>query len=150
MLGCEDGDVRLTRDNFPQIYWNYEWWNICQFQFADNTYGIDQFCKKVGLYEGGTTKNASKEDEKLYKPMKHYESFLVGSCKDTDTWPDCEVDCNVEGPGGGCSYREYHSGNETKEYYVCRKEQSWLYFLYCNGPHDLPLSSCYGKYIIIR
>ena len=75
MLGCEDGDVRLTRDNFPQIYWNYEWLNICPFQFADNKYGIDQFCKKVGLYEGGTTKNASKEDEKLYIPMKHYESY---------------------------------------------------------------------------
>ena len=99
----------------------------------------------LGLNQGGTTKKLTKEEEKLYIPKIYYKSFHVGSCKQNDAWPDCDVDCNIQKPGKGCSYNEYYSGNQTKKYYVCRKEQYWMYFLYCNGSYDLPLYSCYGK-----
>ena len=141
-----DGDVQLTRGNFPQIYRNHDWRHICPFQFTDNNHGVDLFCRKFGLNLGGTTKRIPEEDQKFYIPIKHYDSVLVGTCKPTDKWPDCSINCNIENLGGGCSTREYFSGNQTKKYYVCRREQSWHYFLYCNGAKDLPLSSCYGKH----
>ena len=147
-LGCVDGDVRLTRGNFPQIYWNENWLHICPFQFTYNNHGVDLFCRKFGLNLGGTTRRIIEEEQKFYQPIKYYDSFLVGTCKPDQTWPDCTVDCNIENLGKGCDTKEYNSGNQTKKYYVCRKEQHWLYFLYCNGAKDLPLSSCYGKHII--
>ena len=140
-----DGDVQLTRDNFPQIYRNQDWRHLCPFQFTDNKHGVDLFCRKFGLNLGGTTRRIPEEDQIFYMPIKYYDSVLVGTCKPTDTWPDCSVDCNIENLGGGCSTREYFSGNQTKTYYVCREEQHWLYTLHCNGTKDLPLSSCYGK-----
>ena len=107
---------------------------------------MDLFCRKFGLNLGGTTKRVTKEEQTFYQPIKYYESFIVGTCKPDHTWPHCSIDCNIENLGEGCSIREYKSGNQTKKYYVCRREQSWLYFLYCNGAKDLPLSSCYGKH----
>ena len=146
ILGCVDGDVKLTRGNLPQIHWDRKWMNICPFQFMDNKYGIEKFCAKFGLYLGGTARRATKSEEKYHKPIKSYESFLVGACKPDDKWPYCTADCNIEGLGGGCSYVDYVVGNKKTKYYVCREEQSWLFFLYCNGSKDLPLSSCLGKY----
>ena len=125
---------------------NKDWRNICPFQFTNNNHGVDLFCRKFGLNLGGTTRRATKEGSKFYKQIKYYESVIVGTCKPTDTWPECSKDCNIENLGEGCSIREYLTGNQTKKSYVCRKEQSWLYFLYCNGAKDLPLSSCYGKH----
>ena len=145
IVGCVDGDVKLTRGNLPQIYWDRKWMNICPFQFMDNEYGIDKFCAKFGLYLGGTTRKATDLEEKYHKKIKYYETFLVGTCKSDDEWPYCTVDCNIEGLGGGCDFVEYPRGNKLKKYYVCREEQSWLYFLSRNGSKDLPLSSCYGK-----
>ena len=138
--------MKLTRGNLAQIYWNRKWMNICPFQFTGNKYGIEKFCAKFGLYLGGTTRRATELEEKYHTPIKYYESFLVGTCKPDDKWPYCTVDCNIEGLGGGCSTVEFPLENEAKKYYVCRKEQSWLYFLHCNGSKDLPLSSCCGKY----
>ena len=112
----------------------------------DNKYGIEKFCAKFGLYLGGTARRATKSEEKYHKPIKSYESFLVGACKPDDKWPYCTADCNIEGLGGGCSYVDYVVGNKKTKYYVCREEQSWLFFVHCNGSKDLPLSSCCGKY----
>ena len=112
----------------------------------DNKYAIELFCAKFGLYLGGTTRRASELEEKYHKKIKYYESFLVGTCKSDDKWPYCSTDCNIENLGKGCDFVDYPRGNKTKKYYVCRKEQSWLYFLDCNGSKDLPLSSCYGTY----
>ena len=120
--------------------------NICPFQFMDNKYAIELFCAKFGLYLGGTTRRASELEEKYHKKINYYESFLVGTCKSDDKWPYCSKDCNIENLGKGCDFVDYPRGNKTKKYYVCRKEQSWLYFLDCNGSKDLPLSSCYGTY----
>ena len=145
ILGCVDGDVKLTRGNLPQIHWDRKWMNICPFQFMDNKYGIDKFCAKFGLYLGGTTRKATDLEEKYHKKVKYYETFLVGTCKLDDEWPYCTVNCNIENLGGGCSTVDYPQGNKSKKYYVCREEQSWLYFLNCNGSKELPLSSCYGK-----
>ena len=90
---------------------------------------------------------ASKEEEiqfhEQYIPRKHYENFLLGSCEMNTTWPDCEVSCSIDHLGEGCFFK-YHQLTKNK-YYVCRKEQNWLFFLYCNGTTDLPISSCHGK-----
>ena len=140
--GCVDGDVKLTRDNFPQIYWNRQWKYICPFQFTDNEYGAELFCNKLGLHSG-KIKRASPEETKKYITRKYYETFLLGSCGINDIWPKCKVSCSIDHLGRGCFFK-IHEVTKTK-YYVCRKEQSWLYFLYCNGTTELPSSSCHGN-----
>ena len=137
----------LTRENFPKMYWNHDWRHICPYQFTENEHGVNLFCSKFNLI-GGSTRKANKEEQNLYMHIEHFDAFLVGACKPNDTLRNCDVDCNIDQLGEGCDVREYQSGNQTKVHHVCRIEQNWLYFLYCNGSKDLPLYSCYGKYNI--
>ena len=75
ILGCKDGDVKLTRGNVPQIYYDRKWMNICPFQFIDGKYGIEKFCAKFGLHLGGTQRRATDLEEKYHKKVKYYESY---------------------------------------------------------------------------
>ena len=137
----------LTRENFPKIYWNHEWRHICPYQFTENEHGVNSLCSKFNLV-GGSTRKANNEEQNMYMHFEHYDAFLLGACKPNDILTNCDVDCNIDQLGNGCDVREYQSGNQTKVHHVCRNEQNWLYFLYCNGSKDLPLYSCYGKYNI--
>ena len=139
--------MKLTRNHFPQIYWNRKWKYICPFQFTENNHGAELFCNKLGLHSG-FTRRVTKEEEGKYLPRQYdpYDTFLLGSCKESDTWLNCTTSCNIENLGRGCSYKIHQI--TKKHYYVCRKQQTWLYFLYCFGNDELPISSissCYGK-----
>ena len=114
----------------------------------DNNHGAGLFCEKIGLYSGGTTRKLTAGEEKLYHPKTYYDDkrpYLIGSCKADDIWPDCTVDCNIKIEGEGC---DFDTHDKTKEQFlVCRDDkQSKMFYLFCNGSYNLPLSSCYGKF----
>ena len=114
----------------------------------ESNHGAALYCGKIGLYVGGTTRTLTAEEQKGYNPKVYWKvhPYLIGACKADDIWPDCNVDCNIE-RRGGCLVKPHDL--TKKEYYVCGSyDQSKMFYLFCNGTYNLPLSSCYGKFDI--
>ena len=148
MLECFNGDVRITREKFPQIFWNNKWNKICYIRFAKNENGVNLFCQK--LLRSINYPNQLKYQEVYGKLLqmegsKKYHSeatFLVGNCKKNDSWPTCTGGCNSMDLGGRCY--------NNNKYYSCRGGKGVKFLVQCRGNYDLPIASCPGNYFFIQ
>ena len=146
-LGCKYGDVRLTREKFPQIFWKGDWRYICYTKFTENEFGANLFCRKFG-YPSGKLLSFDINASLPIKSDKHDEdTFLMGGCKINDTWPDCTGSCGSKDLGAGC-YQSSPIYNKTY-HYSCQAFKTRKFMIKCNGVYDLPISSCYGTVFII-
>ena len=154
--GCVNGDVRITREKYPQIYWYNKWNYICHKKFSGNNNGVELFCKKL-LDTFETRQNRTSFGKIL--PMKNKNStltsknfhledtFLMGSCKINDTWPHCTGGCNSNDLGKRC-YQTHTVRNKTL-YYSCKIGEAIRFSVQCSGDYDLPISSCIGIVILM-
>ena len=154
MLECFNGDVRITREKFPQIYWNHKWNKICYIRFTKNENGVNLFCQK--LLRSINYPNKLKDQEVYGKLLamegsKKYHSeatFLVGNCKKNDSWPTCTGGCNSLDLGGRCYLSD--STQNNYKYYSCRAGEGVKFLVQCSGQYDLPIASCPGNNIFIK
>ena len=87
--------VRLTNDNFAEIYNNGKWVPICGHNFWDNNVGATLFCQQLG-YQTGILEQESKA-RKIPLPA---DGFAIGFCNSNDIWPQCTGKCNDHSIGG--------------------------------------------------
>ena len=148
MLECFNGDVRITRERFPQIYWNHKWNSICYIRFTKNENGVNLFCQKLLRSINYPYKLKDQEVYGKLLPMEgskkfHNEAtFLVGNCKKNDSWPTCTGGCNSMDLGGRCYLAD--------KYYSCRAGGGRKFSVECSGKYDLPIASCPGNDIFIK
>ena len=147
-LGCKYGDVKITREGFPQIFWKGEWRYICYTKFTENQAGADLFCKKFGYPSGKFLSFNYNLSLSIDSDKYDEDTFLVGGCKVKDTWPDCTGSCSSKDLGAGC-YQLSPTYNTTY-HYSCRAFKTKRYLIQCDGDYDLPIASCYGKIYICR
>ena len=146
---CVDGDVRITREMLPQIYWNHKWNYICHRKFTGNKIGVGLFCKRL------LSSIDQLEDQKVFGELLpsnavHLEAtFLFGSCKKNDSWPYCTGGCNTRDLGGRCYQKDPSHSSGTTKYFSCNSGKGLKFGVKCRGKYDLPISSCPGNLTII-
>ena len=124
---CANGDVKLTDDSQPYIYWNNKWSPICGHYFWDNNIGADKFCRKIGHQTGVIF------DKQGY----HYpaDALRVGKCREEDVWDEGCTD----GQNG------YEIGGKIGLTGACCKNSNNAFKIRCHGRKiGAASSSCNG------
>ena len=134
-IECSNGDVWLTDDKIPKIYWNGTWAPICGHYFWDNNYGATLFCQKMG-YQNGTV--FGKTNFQRHAGERYSEdAFRVGKCFAHNDLTRCRGGCNDYKLGGKC----YENDDA-----MCAKGQPVKTTIQCYGGSKISKnSSCTGK-----
>ena len=139
--------MKLTRKQFPQIYWNNRWNYICSSKFTDNNIGAELFCRKLG-YKNGKL-HTYKNDSSVPVDTNYHDedSFPIGACREEDVWPNCTGSCSSKDLGGGC-YQISPTYNKTYMF-LCKALKNRKFVIKCDHWYETPIASCYGISFVI-
>ena len=135
-IDCSDGDVHLTVDKVPMVYWNNTWSPICGHYFWDNDNGANLFCKKLGYING--TVYPGKAVSPLSRQGYSQDALRIGKCDARNSvLTRCSGGCNDMKIGGRCYENEDAS---------CSKGEKVKITINCFGGSEVSKkASCTGE-----
>ena len=125
------------------------WYYICDAMF--DQISVNLFCQKLG-YWSGNVEPSSLTHPISKQPVTYDEpSFMVGSCHENNTWPNCEGGCNQRNLDGHCHLQK--SPDAEEEFFSCKSGKSRRLNVTCLGLDNVAgadtfivAQSCIGNY----
>ena len=134
---CSNGDVGLTNDETPFIFWDSKWFPICGHYFWDNNNGASLFCNKLGYNNGTVHRNENGEKYEV-------DSFRVGFCYKEDKWKNCKGGCNDYQAGGYCGNGNINDRGNGNSGARCEKYHGSKITIECQNGIENRSVSCHG------
>ena len=92
---------------------------------------VKMFCQKLG-YWSGNVEPSSLTHPVSKQPVTYAEpTFMVGSCHENNTWPNCEGGCNQRNLGGHCHLQTTPDAEE--KFFSCKSGKSRRLNVTCLG-----------------
>ena len=141
---CTEGDVAISHDGAPYVFWNSRWSPICGHYFWDSKNGATLFCKELN-YESGTITNGAygiSESGETYD----VDAFRIGGCNDGDDWRNCKAGCNDYQLGGSCGNGDRNDIGNGNSGARCDANHVYKMSIECGGGSKRYNVSCEGAY----
>ena len=131
---CSNGDVGLTDDRTPYMYWDFEWYPICGHFFWDNNVGATLICNKLGNNSGAVFRHPG---EKYL-----HSSFKVGKCNINENLLNCTGGCNDYQVGGYCGNQNMNDVANGNPGARCEKNYGPKISVQCHDSKHVGSVSC--------